>query len=144
HRRRDMNTPGRVNAIHRDCDVEREREAEKLIQKTKPHFRAPLQKSAYGQRNKKCADKGNQGGGSSLRIERKGRHRLVGRIILSRPRPDKRCGCRRPGGRMSILSGRLGDTCPRRGKLAYSRFRFAISSRRRMMSLRRSSFLRFT
>src|SRR5437016_2188560 len=45
-----------------------------------------------------------------------GQTSLVGRIILSRPRPDKRCGCRRPDGRMSILSGCRGDTRPAASK----------------------------
>src|SRR6266853_4312290 len=36
--------------------------------------------------------------------------------ILNRPRPDKRCGCRRPDGRMSILSGCRGDTRPAASK----------------------------
>ena len=131
------------DAIRPQRGVSSERQTKKPIQNAEANAGAPLQKSAHGQRNKKCADKCNQGGGSSLRIKRKGRHRLVGRIILSRPRPDKRCSYR-PSRRCRSHPVAAATLVPRRAKLAYSRFRFAISSRRRMISLRRSSFLRFT
>ena len=59
-------------------------------------------------------------------------------ILLSRVRADKfaaneALAAAASGGRMSILQ-----------TPTYSRLRFSISSSRRMMSLKRSSFFRFT